>query len=84
MGSNNAHGHEIGHQKYEKGFEDGYNAAMKYDKNIAALQAKCDRYEKALKDIELLGDGATITHLRTCKKVATEALAGDGGKEEEG
>jgi hypothetical protein len=46
-----------------------------------ALQAKCERYEKALKNIEVLGDGATIMHLRTCKKVATEALAGDGEKE---
>jgi hypothetical protein len=43
-----------------------------------ALQAKCERYEKALKNIEVLGDGATIMHLRTCKKVANEALAGEG------
>jgi hypothetical protein len=51
---------------------------MKQSQEIEELQAKVERYEKALKNIEVLGDGATIMHLRTCKKVANEALAGEG------
>jgi hypothetical protein len=43
MQSNNVHGHESGCQKYDKGFEDGYNAAIKYDNRTAALQAKCEK-----------------------------------------
>jgi hypothetical protein len=55
---------------------------LKYCYENTALQAKCERYEKALTQIEALGEGATILHLRTCKKVANEALsAGDGKKE---
>lgn len=55
--------------------------AMKYDKSIAALHAKCDRYEKALKDIELVGHGGTPFSIAECKRIANEALAGDGEKE---
>jgi hypothetical protein len=53
-----------------------------WEDHCKELQAKCERYENALKQIETLGDGATILHLRTCKKIANEALsAGEGEKE---
>jgi uncharacterized coiled-coil DUF342 family protein len=58
-----------------------YAKSKNLDELLDELQARCDRYEKALKEIEILGDGATIMHLRTCKKVANEALNGEGEKE---
>jgi hypothetical protein len=41
--NNNVQGHERGCQKYEKGFEDGYSVAIKYDNDIAALHAKGEK-----------------------------------------
>jgi hypothetical protein len=52
------------------------------EKGYLELKAKVERYEAALKTIEELGDGATIMHLRTCKKVASKALSGEGEKTE--
>lgn len=44
----------------------------------AALQAKCDRYEKALKEIELVGHGGRPFSIAECKRIANEALSGEG------
>jgi hypothetical protein len=69
------------------GIEVGYLAAVKkYEGSIADLQAKCERYEKALneimdKSIDPDNDDAPAATLYGINLAATEALAGDGEKE---
>jgi hypothetical protein len=71
------------------GIEVGYLAAVKkYEGSIADLQAKCERYEKALneimdKSIDPDNDDAPAATLYGINLAATEALAGDGEKEVE-
>lgn len=68
------------------GIEVGYLAAVKkYEGSIADLQAKCERYEKALKEIKQLEHNAdeTMAALVMVSDIVSEALAGDGEKEVE-
>lgn len=70
------------------GIEVGYLAAVKkYEGSIADLQAKCERYEKALneimdKSIDPDNDDAPAATLYGINLAATEALAGDGENKE--
>lgn len=50
---------------------------------LTEAQARCDRYEQALKDIELVGHGGTPFSIAECKRIASKALAWDGEKQVE-
>jgi hypothetical protein len=53
--------------------------------NHEALQARCDRYEKALKQIRFVhksSDSSAAWHLQHAQNIAIEALNGEGEKEE--
>lgn len=48
------------------------------NKDYAALQARCERFKKALKRIELVGHGGTPFSIAECKRIANESLSGEG------
>lgn len=87
-------GHESGHEaateKRKGEFKRIQQSAIHYanrkdevERERNALQAKCERYEKALKLIEQMSDpGSEWKAICNMKSIASNALAGDGKKEE--
>lgn len=78
---------EDGHESktenvWQSGYASGHEAATE---KYAALQAKCERYEQALKEIKQLEHNAdeTMAALVMVSDIVSEALAGDGEKEVE-
>jgi hypothetical protein len=83
-------GHDGVYIGKRNGIEIGYTAAGdKYARQIAALQAKCERYEKALKwyadEGNYFGDNGELATAWKNKMglKANEALSGEGEKEVE-
>jgi hypothetical protein len=77
---------ESGHESktenvWQSGYASGHEAATE---KYTALQAKCERYEQALKEIKQLEHNAdeTMAALVMVSDIVSEALAGDGENKE--
>lgn len=75
-------------QSNDQFLDDIKKAADELHAKIAALQARCDRYEKALKEIRYVhksSDSSAAWHLQQAQNIAIEVLnGGEEGEPDEG
>lgn len=73
-------------QLYARFKHEGNKSTPEQIEDIAALQARCDRYEKALKEIRYVhksSDSSAAWQLNQAQNIAIQALSGEGKDEKE-